>query len=435
MEINCFGVQLNSLDRLTSLTAFTLTRKSCGFLENLPEFLFRNSKNLTELNLMDCITLRLNKNHFYGLDNLKILNYGGEFIEEIDNIPGLKKLVLNGIKFNEFSLKGFDNLESLFLINVKFTKKTSKDLFKNLKNLKEFHFCNTLLNFTFQELIIKELLPNVNVLNSQLECKHDLIEKIYSEKIPFFENLTSLEILFEKSYNSLNNFFLFKEDLFPSLASISLNIEETSNREISFDVLKNMKNLKNLELKGLILDTDSELSLLEKAEFTNFIPKNISHFSNLKALSFLKLNQKIDFTENFLENFLHLEELYLCDVFNSFEDSTVQCLFKNLGKLKKLYLCHGSIKRIESSFFDYLVNLEELKLRSNKIEVIDSGSFKNLTKLESLDLSDNDLKNINKETFTGLNNLKILNLKYNKSVQITKEDLAEMSRLEMIYLF
>ena len=135
-----------ALDSINNLTSLNLYDSNEHFI-NLPEFAFKNSKHLKELKL-NLDKAIFNKNHFHGLENLEILYFGHlhnknfiKFGEEIDNLPNLKELFLVKVEFDEkFSLKGFEDLEVLSLNNVVFTEKTPKDLFKNLKNLKKFHY-------------------------------------------------------------------------------------------------------------------------------------------------------------------------------------------------------------------------------------------------------------------------------------------------------
>ena len=168
----------------------------CGSLEKLPEFIFQELKNLKELNLIDCRYLKLNKNHFHGLESLEIFYFGGKFIEEIDTMINLKKLLLNRVKINQFWLKGFENIESLSLYDIDLNKNISKDLFKNFKNLNEFSFTD--FSCLSQENLkaIKHILDNIRAKKSSLEFKHDHDPELnlFSDLIPCFKDITSLKI-------------------------------------------------------------------------------------------------------------------------------------------------------------------------------------------------------------------------------------------------
>ena len=124
------SIEPESFDNLTKLSRLIL---SCN--STLPEFIFENLKNLKELALFTAGSLKLNKNHFFGLDKLEILHLkNAEFMEEIEFLNGLKEFRLENYRFNEFSFKKFENLEKLYLINFKLSQNCSIKIFEKFKN-------------------------------------------------------------------------------------------------------------------------------------------------------------------------------------------------------------------------------------------------------------------------------------------------------------
>ena len=99
---NVKRIEASSFDQLQSLTRLTLKN-----VESIPEFLFQNLKNLKKLNIYDCTKLRLNKNHFHGLNDLELLSFDGQFIGEIDNLINIKN-------FNSF-FEHFIKIDKVFI--------------------------------------------------------------------------------------------------------------------------------------------------------------------------------------------------------------------------------------------------------------------------------------------------------------------------------
>ena len=381
----------------------------------------------------------------YGLENLEVFNCSGtyyenvvKFSEEIDNLPNLKNLYLRQVEFDEnFSLKGFENLEFLSLDDITFTEKTSKDLFKNLKNLKEFHFSKGRIYSDFKDDLdlIKKLFQNLNAENATMNCQNEIIENIYSEPIPFLKNLKSLSVFFNKELENINEFFLLKAKSFPRLEELLGCIEE-GGIEISGNFFKEFKNLKTLVLTGFVVESEKlDMGL------SNYLFKNIYDFCNLTSLFLRNFPDNFTLGECFLQGLINLEELSLFsdpyfryhDCINVSIDRKAKYLFKDLVKLKSLKMIFLDLYVIKSSYFDYLANLVELNLSYGEIQYIEAGSFKNLVKLQLLDLSSNNFDLIDQRAFAGLENLTSLNLiGGNRYFELTKDHLNEMGKLKIV---
>ena len=427
------------MDKINNLKKLHLCQANGDFVD-LPEFIFKNCQVLVELKLENFDLHLLNKNHFYGLENLETLHLSAlhlsdRFDEEIYNLPKLKKLYLRNLEFGKFSLKGFDNLESLFLHDVKFTSKTSNTLFKNLKCLKEFHYTKSrIYNYFNQEIVlIKNLFQNINAENAKLVCQHEIIQSIYPEPIPFLKNLKSLVIRFDTEIQDINSFFLYKRRWFPKLEELYLSTEHELNNEISVGLFKGFQNLKTLSLNGCLVE-----SVKLDTTFDNYLFKNMFDFYHLKSLLLDRFPNNFMLNECFLEKLKNLEELsllfnpYLRTRSNVLIDPEATFLFKNLIKLKRLTMNCLSLNIVKSSYFDHLVDLVELDLSINEIQFIEAGSFKNLNKLELLSLQYNHINLIDEKSFAGLGNLRALNLSGNSDVEMHKNYLYDMGKLQKI---
>ena len=368
----------------------------------------------------------LEQDHFRDLEKLETLKFTplsigrkprSIFTHEITNLPNLKNLILNRVALDEFTLKGFCNLESLSLTDVIFSERMSIDIFKNFKNLKEFYL--SFLNFRSyqQDKVIKDILRNIEVKSVFLECLHNSVVKIFSDPVSFFEKIKCVKILFENDFPNIKNFFLnLSEDLLNKI-EISFNNFD-SFPEFDEEILRKIKNINALTLSNRMRRTNWKT-----------LEKSISNFSNLKTLSMINIENNFILNEFCFESLINLEELSIENTFRVI-DHDAKNLFRNLDKLKRLKITGMNIGILKSNYLDYLINLEELELSSNRIQVIEAGSFKHINKLEILDLSANLLEKVNKDTFNGLNNLKKLNLTRNIKIEINSDDLEEMNRLE-----
>ena len=409
-------IDSNMFDNFTKLLDLELYVSLSNNIGPFPEFLFKNLKNLKKLSLMS--GLYLNNNHFHGLPNLESLRYHGDFHGEIDNLSNLKELQhSHGHRFDEFDYKGFEKLEILYLYDAKFTPKTRKKLFQNLKNLRNFYIDSFYVEDLDKLVINKEILQNITANIELFKCDDYVLNCLNESSIPFIYRLKNLYIKFdgdiEIDIDKFNSFLYRNDNIFVNLESVTLCFHRTNAISICIDCFKRMKKLKNLKLKKAILcGIDKEFDYLEEASFDSRIPDNISNFINLTKLELEWHTEIIQLSENFLEDLINLEYLRLAKVFDSI-DLNAQYLFKNLIKLKNLELFKNSLNHLKSTYFEFLVNLEELDLKDNSIQAVDPGSFKRLSKLKRLDLTFNPINEINKSTLDGLSDfvLKINNLK------------------------
>ena len=449
-------IKANSFEALSNLTKLNL---KCRGFKTFPDYLFRNQKNLKELSLSTCYG-KLNKKHFYGLDNLEILDLQHFKFDKIaidkdvfETLVNLKKLTFTFIEFNGFTLNGLDNLETLNLIEIKFTAKTPKNLFHNLKNLKNFKLDRMLLNRDADNVItysenelshIKEVFQsmpsNVEIFESGNIGDWDFV-MLNTIPINFTFGLKNLEIFVHRlnANNRCIDFFLenfLNHKFFPKLENVRLFNCTEMWQNIYMKQYNLMRNLKSLEVQGFTLvDNDFVLTNLEELKIAYEIPNSSLVLCNLKKLILFDLKHKtISLSEHFLEGLIYLEELKLLNCFHSI-DSNARYLFKTLTKLKILRLGNNnSIPILKSSYFDFLVNLEQLTWVNNKTSEIESGSFKNLKVLQHLNLSRNNLHELDKTILEGLLELQVLKLEKNENVHFKKDALLDMKKLKEFIL-
>ena len=223
------SIDPNAFDTLLNLNYLNL---SCETLKNLPEFLFKNLKNLKELNLFNCKSLKLKQNHFKGLENLEILNYGGQLLANIDLFEGLKELRLKSMKFNEFSINGLKTLNTLSLTDIQLNAKTSQDLFKDLKNLKDFRFYKSSQLKSEKKSIIN-LLQNLSSTIEIFHAYNNTFELLKSISIPFIRQVKQLKINFKSKIQSIDDYCIFSHQICPNLESVILVNEFEMEHEIS----------------------------------------------------------------------------------------------------------------------------------------------------------------------------------------------------------
>ena len=401
-------------------------------MRNLPESLFSNFTKLEELELDLIPHIKLNKNHFHGLQNLHKLTlkyvtlYG-----ELDTFTNLKSLNLKTVDLKEFSFVGLESLElltinSMEIYSIYNSCSKEKLNFKNLTKLKSLEiyvFDQSLQTLKFDlelrlffERTFQSIPKNVVHFTTNISFFEYLNSKPMSA--PFIYQLKSIEIkrkkylysdIFYRSYQiEFEKSCLFQENLFEKLECLTLESHLVGS--VKTKELKNLKNLKILKTNNLIFEgAVEEFNYLTEASFSIQMPDNISNFVALQKLSLKQIKKPVPLNETFLESLVNLEELELINVFKSI-DVELKYLFKSLTKLKKLTMTRNTIETVKSSFFNYLIDLEELNLSSNCIEFIESGSFKSLLELKSLDLSNNNLTQITKYTFSSNHKLERLSL-------------------------
>lgn len=172
--------------------------------------------------------------------------------------------------------------------------------------------------------------------------------------------------------------------------------------------------LSNNEISSIPIDINNQNDLILIRMLNNkldSLPESVFMLRNIKSLDFSlnkinKLPPNIgscsSLVELLLQNNLikeipfNLSGLQSLEVLNLSSNQLDLCPnFNKLRKLKKLDLSQNSIKSIEKSSFDGLINLDQLILGKNQIKYLDESSFSSLQNLTILDLRENKLNNFN----------------------------------------
>lgn len=212
-------------------------------------------------------------------------------------------------------------------------------------------------------------------------------------------------------------------------------IDMGSNPELdlnqAFDLLKQIKSLKELELTDCKLKTIpnniSQLSNLEELslddnELTEF-PAPIKQLNNLKYLSLFSNNiQKLHFKNGELP---HLVYINLC--YNQFKTFPVQ--LSALSNLKRIIIWYNQISKIPKSI-KQLKNIEEINLEGNNLTSIPK-EFGQLTSIQTLCLRDNRLPDSRIHMIYKLQNLKNLDLQGNHIKELSSE-VENLKNLEQL---
>lgn len=109
--------------------------------------------------------------------------------------------------------------------------------------------------------------------------------------------------------------------------------------------------------------------------------------------------------------------------------------FIQVTALNELNIVKCSLKKLESTVFENLINLELLDLSCNSIEAIDSKVFVTNRKLREINLSDNKISELGSEMFSGLSNMKSLDISKNCITEIPNELFRDLVNLVSLHLF
>ncbi|NFB58150.1 DUF5050 domain-containing protein [Clostridium botulinum] len=377
------------------------------------------------------------------LENIKELDFHNAHIEKlngIENMTALEKLNLSGTDIKDISLLKFlINLKEVNISNTSISDITA------LKNSIYIRYLN---------------LNETNVTTLQVIEKFQYIERLYVSgtkinTVPQLSSLLELDLsncnINDISFiNYLHNLTYLNVGKLKYKSNILGNISFVSSLEkleylsiantdvVNIDVLKNLINLRKLDITGCAQINTQVLNHVEIIgnEIVNFgdkvlereIRELINNYSEpiykrqLSSITKLELSGRgiVD-----LQGLESMENLTYLDLSNN-EISNIDSI-KKLVNLKKLVLHKnkiGSIKSIES-----LKYLEELDLSNNLIG--DITALGGLSQLTRLDLSRNGIVSIN--SLGSLINLQYLSL-YENKISEGEEYLKKLYSLRELYL-
>ncbi|XP_026737376.1 protein artichoke-like [Trichoplusia ni] len=428
-----FDMAFDTLKKLRSLNL------SFNPLKILHKNVFQQGLPLSSLFLDNCEIQFIENGTFVGLNNLKSLSLKNNSLKARDllsiSVPGLKYLTLS---FNVLDYLPVETFTQLPLLEVLYMEHCNVDnifegtfrqnkkllrlnlaqniistipttLFDLHNSISEFNLSNNFLDYvpynTFHNFtdiesldLADNLIPRVelcgfeklNKLKYLILRKNEIKAITASKKIEF-----PFLILFDISYNKLDNLPLLIFDIFPNIQ----NINVSNNDIVRFDFLLSYKS------KGMsLLNID-----LSKNPAALWSPPNRLDNKTLIA---------------------NLYELHICATnMTNIDDNT----FEMFTNLQHLYLKYNKIRRLSISPFSKLSFLENLDLSYNRISQLKTSNFRGLTKLRTLCLTNNNIESI--ESFAEeLSNLKLLDLSHNKLQNILNEDLINLKELTVLHL-
>ncbi|XP_075050919.1 toll-like receptor 8 [Mixophyes fleayi] len=385
------------------------------------------------------------------LNNLKILNFGVNFIRQVD--------------FKVF--EKFPNLDIIYLSENRITpfsestnrSKTLEAFYNNqLKSIGSYFSYNVLDDHTkISPAIItpfnKLVKPQCSIYGKTLDLSLNSIFFIDPDEFRSFSDVVCLNLSSNGIGQDLNGTeFIYLPNLkyldlsynkldFASLSAFQelkhLKVLDVSYNKHYFIVegvthhLKFIENLPNLTILNLSWNeistlTDSQIeskSLIElrfAGNRLNILWRNgdmryIDIFKNFINLSLLDIshNKLQTIPDDALSNLSkNLSVLYLNNnglVFFGWK------ILRNFQKLKVLDLSHNKITMIIGHLSNYTDSLETLIINHNMIQTLAESFLSGVSSLSNLDLSFNSIQSINKSIFLSGNDnyLKVLSLKGN----------------------
>ncbi|CAF0881378.1 unnamed protein product [Brachionus calyciflorus] len=246
--------------------------------------------------------------------------------------------------------------------------------------------------------------------------------KIYSAINKSFLNTNENIYLREKKLprvHFINGSFLDQKQLNNNFTNLTIDLFQSGLSLIVPYAFQNCQNILTLNVSSNNLTRIYSKSFygMSKIKFLFMASNQISElesniFQDVRFLYYLSLRNNL--IKNLDDNlFDYSHELVIIRL----ELSLIECLhkgiFKNLIKLRYLYLSNNRLKVLEP-WFGSLESLEFLDFSSNQISEIQNDTFKSMKKLKTLSIFSNQLSEINSHTFKGAHNLEILTIYANK---------------------
>lgn len=344
-----------SVNRVLSFSNNSLTKLPSSW-DTLASMIHLRELNLSGNRIIEPILKRVD---FKNLENLKIIDLSRNHEIKAISYKAFTNTRLQKLNMSQVQLTSLDKLGNgnLTIIDFSFNNITeiNSKVFEELFHLRSLNLSNNYIH-QLQPTVFKDL-----VKLKELRLGTNKIRYIPKN---IFDNLKRLEIL------DLNHNLLRRIDGFDMLESLQQLILEDNH-------IKIIPSGPAMPRSLLILDISSNP--------LRFIGPN--SFSNLKNLTSLDMTNvhNIQFKHNIFEHLTSLEVLRM--QYNH---------MLSLGNLtfplstKSIDLSRNSIKEVNSTQFDYLINLEYLNLSRNKIKNISNAFASLLPLIRDVDISDQE---------------------------------------------
>ena len=239
----------------------------------------------------------------------------------------------------------FKNCETFFFYHVSiFFKKSMDSSFpKNIPLIKDFQ--DIIFSSTYDILLIKEKIEEIENFFSSSEIDHQLILafSLDYDKIPSFKSLLSKSNLEEKDFIHFDQellFHLLQSHISFPLSVITKNIRNIISGKLQieqnlYEELQKQNYLEEIEKKYKEEDEDCEITIREKTKIEEIIEND-----DIESLKLLSNSNNFDFNQKIEKN----NELYhYCRI-----PILLYCIEKNAFKCFKFALINGANPSIKS---------------------------------------------------------------------------------------
>nr|AHL39100.1 toll receptor 1 [Macrobrachium rosenbergii] len=358
-------------------------------IETLPESLFRNTRNLTKLELQNNGISSLPKSLFAGLTNLRNISLWENRLSQFQ-----PELLLDSPKLWSLELTHND------------ISKLDPDVFSGLKEIRKIHISNNHLD-AFPETVFHGC-PNLEVLEFENNRITDLPENIFKETV----NIKRLNM-------NRNGLTWLPEKLFSNMTNLeNLKLKRNGIRSISPGLFEGLEKLQVLDLQSNVLEdlpvgifddlVSIEMLILQNNSLSELPDEIFANCESLQELylSYNKLNRLLPtmFPNSTLMSILDLSNNNLSFSYSRTELSpdnktiTVQEYFPlaHLRGLKRLLLKNNQITEMPLALNTEFERLEVLDLNNNSISYLDHNdlTFRSIRPMQ-IDFRNNHIRVIN----------------------------------------
>ncbi|XP_065558933.1 chaoptin-like isoform X2 [Artemia franciscana] len=231
-----------------------------------------------------------------------------------------------------------------------------------------------------------------------------------------FSNLRELENLI-LSNNRLHTIYIQAFNALPRLTTLSL----TSNKiqKIDIGAFYNLQSLTRLDLQFNKLTT-VHLDMFHNVSHA-YIPLAINISQNSVGALIPSTKYEI----------FHIRSIDLS--YNRIAELNTIFLSQTTESLRKLFLGHNRIRRLEENHFQTLRDIQLIHIQHNMLEFIGKTAFSGALNVQSIDLSWNRIDNLPYGAFRGLKYLRVLDLS-NNNLKSLPRDIVEGTSIETLNL-
>lgn len=321
--------------------------------------------------------------------------------------PTLKCIAIKGY-VPTFTNGVFKNVPNLKFLDLSNNKISSDDLFSfgNLSNVKILNLSNQ-NGYENYETIVNGVYPELEYLN----LRHTNIKELKSSLDNPFPKLKYLDL----SQNEIYSRRSLSINMFPALTHLDLSGNNIN--QFSFTQMKNLLSLTldRNKIQNLESSNSIDLTGLKKLEKLSLAYNKISYI-NSRALETMSNLRYLNLSGNSLSifNFDMLKSVESLDILVLDSNSLDNVPITTPLNITQLSLNRNKIRYLAINTFFYLHSLRKLFLSENEIQRIQADVFQNQVLLEELYLNDNQLSYLPIGWCESMKMLRYLNLAGNK---------------------